>query len=1004
MASLGFAATFGTVVPISGQAADVALDEARNVVYVANYTANRIDVVSTQTRQLQTSINVAPQPSALALSPSGRYLVVAHVSNFQSPAGSPNHSLTVIDLNGSTYHKQTFGFGSAPLGVAFGNDGLALVVTENDFLLFDPSNGYMITIGTVADVTAKALPVDIGDYPRDIIGAAVTASGDGSRIFGTLEAQETESQTLEFQYDVRTHTILPSYWTAEPPAGPRVVSVDRTGSTYLTGWAMHRASDFVIMAQFPNAVGDFAIGSHVIDSAHNTVYAQISMSSAFQVWPPSSTPYTGPVLMVADADNLAVRQELKLAENLSGRSVLNAAGTMMYSVSDSGLMILPVGQLAEVPVVASNTEQLLFRGAWCDRTSQSQTIVIQDNSGGNIDFSLTTDLPGVTLSPSTGTTPAVVTVTVDNNALQNYKGTSEGLIEIQSGDAVNVPVPVRILVNNREPDQRGSFFSVPGKLVDVIADPARNRFYVLRQDRNEVLVFDASNYTQIATLRTGNTPWSMAITFDKKYLLTGADNSQVVHMFDLDTLHFIKVLPAPYGHYPRWVAVSGSAILAASRVAGPVHTIDRIQMYGMGTALPSLGVFSNDIDIDTAIAGSPSGNYILGVMADGRTLLYDSTAGTFISARKDFTKLSGGFGVLSDDFMAVDTHVLNSSLVPVQLLDSGGGSSSGFAAQAGMGLRTTAADNASPGVIQRLDLSQSVAIPARPTRMAEAPPVPDPNVSGTSITVFRRSLAPLANGTAIVSLSTSGFTVLSSNYDASVADPMITSVVNAADGTAGVAPGGLISIFGSDLSPVNAASNQVPLPTALGDSCMTVNGVLVPIVFVSPTRINAQLPVDVSGRGTMILRTPAGVSNTFYFPILPVAPAVFDLDVEGWDIKIPSVTRGSDNLLVTPSRPIHLGTDRWLVIYITGLGATIPTVASGAGGPFDPLAEAAVLPQVTLDGQDLAVFYAGLVPGQVGTYQINVQMPLHNTDTGMQIPLTIKQGTYQTTVYVRVVE
>ena len=35
-----FAGTFGTVVPIGGQASDLALDEARGVVYVANYTSN----------------------------------------------------------------------------------------------------------------------------------------------------------------------------------------------------------------------------------------------------------------------------------------------------------------------------------------------------------------------------------------------------------------------------------------------------------------------------------------------------------------------------------------------------------------------------------------------------------------------------------------------------------------------------------------------------------------------------------------------------------------------------------------------------------------------------------------------------------------------------------------------------------------------------------------------------------------------------------------------------
>jgi DNA-binding beta-propeller fold protein YncE len=76
-----------------------------------------------------------------------------------------------------------------------------------------------------------------------------------------------------------------------------------------------------------------------------------------------------------------------------------------------------------------------------------------------------------------------------------------------------------VLVNNREPENRGAFFNAPGELVDALADPIRNRFYLLRQDTNQVLVYDAASYALVATLRTGNTPTQMAITFDRNYLL-----------------------------------------------------------------------------------------------------------------------------------------------------------------------------------------------------------------------------------------------------------------------------------------------------------------------------------------------------------------------------------------------------------------------------------------------------------------------------------------------------
>src|ERR1051325_167524 len=78
--------TFGKVVPIGGQSSDLALDESRGVLYVANFTANRIEVVSLSDYSVQTSINVAPQPSSLALSPDAHYLVITHFGNFATPA------------------------------------------------------------------------------------------------------------------------------------------------------------------------------------------------------------------------------------------------------------------------------------------------------------------------------------------------------------------------------------------------------------------------------------------------------------------------------------------------------------------------------------------------------------------------------------------------------------------------------------------------------------------------------------------------------------------------------------------------------------------------------------------------------------------------------------------------------------------------------------------------------------------------------------------------------
>jgi uncharacterized protein (TIGR03437 family) len=281
----------------------------------------------------------------------------------------------------------------------------------------------------------------------------------------------------------------------------------------------------------------------------------------------------------------------------------------------------------------------------------------------------------------------------------------------------------------------------------------------------------------------------------------------------------------------------------------------------------------------------------------------------------------------------------------------------------------------------------------------------EPTTTTTTIgSGFMRSLVALPNGNAIVSLSTTGFTVLPWKYDTALATPQINSIVSAADGASPVAPGGLFSISGSNLAPIKVASNQVPLPTTLGDSCMTINSELVPLIFVSPSEINGQIPFDILGGSTMILQTQAGVSNSFLFNVPADAPSVFETAIPGWASALPTVVRqeGDQWLTVTPTDPIHPNDQ--LAIFATGLGAVSPEVNSGYPGPTSPLAQALIEPVVTLGSAALFVSYAGLAPGEVGVYQINAQVPFHGIPTGMSVPLTITQGTQSTTVSVRVVD
>ena len=981
--------TLGKVVAIGGQASDIALDEGRGVLYIANYAANRIEVMNLADLSIPTSINV-PLPGSMALSPDGRYLVVGTFGNFAAP-GVATNALTVINLN--TNQRQTFGMGSPPLGIAFGYDGKAVVVTSSEIDTFDPQNGVLKVIDTIANVVAKTLPQPGPAAPVTITETAVSASADGRWIVGT-----GTKDVFGFIYDVQGGNLqgLP-FKNLSPPEGPRALALADDGSYFAFGWSVRNRQGRSI-GDFINVTGAFEIGTYAVNSSTNTIYAQL----------PEVTPTlgTGPLLRVLDADNLTLRELLKLPENTTGRSVLNSARDTMYSVSESGVMVLGIGTLNQQRRAAFNKEDLVFRGNFCDRRINTQEVQIVDPGGGNTAFKLSVNIPGITISPSNGVTPATVRVSVDPNLFANQKGTVTGTITLTSQDAVNLAPTLRVLVNGREPDQRGTFVNVPGRLVDVLADPGRDRFYVLRNDKNQVLVFDGSNNTQIATLRTGASPSQLAITRDARYLLVAHTATTFVSVFDLETLQPSEPILFPVLQYPHSIAVSGNAILAAANdrdVSRGFYVIDRVDFAARrGTEIATLGPYENKFISYITLTSSPNGASIFGVSTDGRTLLYNANADAFTALRKDFTGLQGAYAASSNDQFVADNNLLNASLVPVKALSAATGGSSGLAFVDNFAFRTTAPGSSAAGVIERVNLSTGDSV--RPTRVVESPLLPGTaaQTSGGAVgpnTSFTRTLAPLLSRNTIISLSQSGFTVLAYNYDAAVAIPALDRIVNSADETRPVAPGGLVSIFGRDLSPINIATREIPLPTALADSCLTVNGTLIPLILASPTRINAQLPFNVDGSAQLVLRTPGGVSNNLNFTILPNAPAIFRTQVV--DEFFPLVVRTSNNTVVTLANPVHKGD--MLTIYLTGMGVTDPILDAGLPSPSDPLAAVATDATVQIDGATLPVEFAGLAPGQIGVYQINARVPF-GIQQGLQIPLEITQGGFKTTVAVRVVE
>jgi uncharacterized protein (TIGR03437 family) len=206
--------------------------------------------------------------------------------------------------------------------------------------------------------------------------------------------------------------------------------------------------------------------------------------------------------------------------------------------------------------------------------------------------------------------------------------------------------------------------------------------------------------------------------------------------------------------------------------------------------------------------------------------------------------------------------------------------------------------------------------------------------------------------------------------------PMVTAagLVNAASfaNPGVVVSGSLISIFGTNLGPLTYA-NGLPLPTILGGTSVALNGVAIPLNFVSPGQINAQVPweqqsPDVVSLAVSVNGVPGcastGLSDYGY------APGIFTVGSSGQG----AILIANTALLATSGaggRPATAGD--YLSIYATGLGSVSNPPADGTAAGSNSLLNTA--PTVTIGGANALVTFAGLAPGFAGLYQVNVQVP-----------------------------
>jgi len=201
--------------------------------------------------------------------------------------------------------------------------------------------------------------------------------------------------------------------------------------------------------------------------------------------------------------------------------------------------------------------------------------------------------------------------------------------------------------------------------------------------------------------------------------------------------------------------------------------------------------------------------------------------------------------------------------------------------------------------------------------------------------------------------------------------------------SASVAAGSIISIFGQGLAPTVQVGSVNPLQQSLNGVSVTVNNFILPLLFVSPQQVNAEVPSELAaGNYTLVVHNTGQPDVSATFTVARNAPGLFYQAVNSQQY---AVALHADGSMVTTNSPAIAG--ETLSILGTGFGPYSGTIVDGF---FPPVPAPAVADTVSLSvgGQTLTPAWSGAAPGYTGMVSTSFQVPA-GLGSGVAVPLTV---------------
>jgi uncharacterized protein (TIGR03437 family) len=736
-------------------------------------------------------------------------------------------------------------------------------------------------------------------------------------------------------------------------------------------------------------------------------------------------------LLINSPANLLVRQGIQLPENLSGKMAITSDSSTVYAISQSGFIVLPIGALAQSPLAVPDSNVALLANDQCGITAgeNSANIPVRNTGGGRLTVTaqlLTSTATSATVRATARPYGGDVTAQFSAGAGRSLGTATPDTLLVQAAEAVNIIPNIRVYQNNRNTESRGRIIPVdvgPSNtgLTDMVSDGPRQRLYIANPSLNRIEVFDTRAQQFLAPVTVGQLPRAIAMGIDGNTLYvanTGGESISIVDLNELAVSGRVNYPPVPFNATFQMITPQ---ILASSQRGPHVLMSDGTLWKIVGSSVAPRALNTNIFGNVRAIPGpqsmtaTPDGSFVMILAGNGNAYLYEAGVDDFISTRTVITApITGYYGPVSAGpgglYYLANSEVLNQALTPIGSAPGtgpvGGGALPAPGGPAAVGRLISAVVAAGPqsygrfsqppranaaavaadaGLIEVIDVNTQ-----RTTATAAALEGPATVLTGNArANIPGRLMAFDATGNTAYLITTSGLSIIPMQPAATQNAPQLSAnpVVNVANLTPAVAPGGLIAVLGRNLA-ATATSDGANLPTVLGGACVTLNNLPIPLLATSAVQINGQIPPTLApGRYPLVVRSSQGASGIANVTVARYAPAVF-LDAEG-----PAIFH-KDGRRVSRQNPARR--DEPLTIYATGLGVTTGgRVTAGQPSPSNPLAVTAKvnlyfgLP--TIREAPVIVDWSGLQPGKIGVYQINARVPGAHIN-GDALPVTVRIG------------